>query len=181
MTGVKVWIFLGKNCDWWISVTKLSVRVGFSTVVVWSVLHFMNNTTGFYCFPYNFCQKHNILVILLLQPNRVGSQLFTRARHLKLLCMWFSLNFSSRSLASLQRHPSRRLLAKTKIILCITWSWKTGCYNRLCPDLQQPKVHGQHVVITVSFVVQWDNEEQISDIRIFQLIYLSNLKKSWIK
>ena len=53
--------------------------------------------------------------------------------------MWFSLNFSSRSLASLQRHPSRRLLAKTKIILCITWSWKTGRYNRSCPDLQQPE------------------------------------------
>ena len=51
--------------------------------------------------------------------------------------MWFSVNFSSRSLASLQRCPLRRLLAKTKTILCITLSWKTGRYNQ-CPDLQQP-------------------------------------------
>ena len=91
-----------KNCDWWTSISKLSMWVKFSTVVVWSVLHAMNNmraesnnkythnrifwkTTGFYCFPYAI----NIIImiiILLLQPNKVGSQLFTRGRHQKLLC-----------------------------------------------------------------------------------------------
>ena len=38
----------------------------------------------FLLLPYNFCQKINMLVILLLQQTNVGSQRFTRGRHLKL-------------------------------------------------------------------------------------------------